>query len=263
MDVKFNIRLNIDGKKVFAEASTNCKRLAEELGIAQTKSDNLRNALLRINNIAQTFQNVSAGLQQLTGVMQQFTQANAVQQEAEVKLATVMKQRMQATEGDIDAIKKLCSAQQELGIIGDEVQLMGAQQIATFIENRQTLETLIPAMNNLVAQQRGFNATGSDAVSVGNLIGKVMQGQVSALSRVGITFNAAQEQVLKYGTESERAAMLAEVITQNVGNMNAELRNTDAGQAKALSNAFGDIKEKIGAMVAPFESTLMYVGQFS
>ncbi|MBR6978444.1 MAG: hypothetical protein IKH88_01260, partial [Prevotella sp.] len=46
-------------------------------------------------------------------------------------------------------------------------------------------------------------------------------------------------------------------------NMNAELRNTDAGQAKALSNAFGDIKEKIGAMVAPFESTLMYVGQFS
>lgn len=262
-DVKFNIRLTIDGKEQVVTASTNVKALAKELGIAADQSTRFRDTLLRINQATQSFQNVFSGLQQLTGVMQEYTRANAVQQEAEVKLATVMRQRMQATEGDIDSIKKLCAAQQELGIIGDEVQLMGAQQIATFVQNRQALETLIPAMNNLVAQQRGFNATGSDAVSVGNLIGKAMQGQVSALSRVGISFDAAQEYVLKYGNETERAATIAEVITQNVGNMNAELRNTDAGQAKALANAFGDMKERIGAMVAPFESTLMYVGQLS
>ena len=166
---------------------------------------------------------------------------------------------MQATEGDIDAIKKLCSAQQELGIIGDEVQLMGAQQIATFIENRQTLETLIPAMNNLVAQQRGFNATAGDAVSIANLMGKAMQGQADVLKRVGITFNAAQEQVLKYGTESERAAVLAEVITLNVGNINAELRNTDAGQAKAMANAFGDTSSPTcGAASFPPASATAY-----
>lgn len=63
------------------------------------------------------------------------------------------------------------------------------------------------------------------------------------MRRVGITFTAAQEQVLKYGNESQRAAMLAEVITDNVGHMNAELAKTDAGKAQQMANAIGDIKE--------------------
>ena len=87
-------------------------------------------------------------------------------------------------------------------------------------------------MNNLLAQQKGLNATTQDAVTVGNLMGKAMQGQTSALTRTGITFNEAQEKVMKFGSESERAAMLAEIITQNVGNMNAELAKTDPGKQK-------------------------------
>ena len=79
-DVKFTIKLNIDGNKLISTASTNCKRLAQELGIAADRSDNLRNALLSINNTTVAFKNAFSGLQQLTGVMQQFTQANAVQQ---------------------------------------------------------------------------------------------------------------------------------------------------------------------------------------
>ena len=71
-------------------------------------------------------------------------------------------------------------------------------------------------MNNLLAQQKGLNATQTDAVNIGNLMGKVMQGQTSALTRVGISFTAAQEEVLKYGNEQEKAAMLAQVITDNV-----------------------------------------------
>ncbi len=111
---------------------------------------------------------------------------------------------MNATADDIQGIKDLASAQQELGVIGDEVQLSGAQQIATFLKQKESLATLLPAMNNLLAQQNGLNATTQDAVSVGNLMGKVMQGQTSALTRVGITFDEAEEKVLKYGTESER-----------------------------------------------------------
>ena len=39
------------------------------------------------------------------------------------------------------------TAQQELGVIGDEVQLSGAQQMATFLKQKQSLEVLIPAIN--------------------------------------------------------------------------------------------------------------------
>ena len=121
--------------------------------------------------------------------------------------------------------------------------------MATFLKQKQSLDVLIPAMNNLIAQQDGLNATVQGAVSIGNMMGKAMQGQTEVLQRVGITFDEAQKQVLQYGTETERAAMLAEVITANVGNMNEELGKTDAGKQKQLENALGDIKEQIGSMV--------------
>ena len=103
-------------------------------------------------------------------------------------------------------------------------------------------------MNNLIAQQKGLNATEEDAYSVANLMGKAMQGQTSALRRVGITFTASQEQVMKYGDESQRAAMLSQIITDNVGNMNAELGKTDIGKQKQLENKLAAIKNQIGGV---------------
>ena len=126
-------------------------------------------------------------------------EAYQIQIEGETKLATVMRQRMGASAKEIQQIKDLCSAQQALGVIGDEVQLSGAQQLATFLKQTSSLNTLIPAMNNLIAQQKGLNATTEKAYMVGNMMGKAMQGQASALRRVGITFNDAEEKVLKYG----------------------------------------------------------------
>ena len=184
--------------------------------------------------------------------MGDLSSAYAVQEEAETKLMTVMRQRMGATDEEIQSIKDLASAQQQIGVIGDEVQLSGAQQIATFLKEKSSLETLMPAMNNLLAQQKGLNATTGDAVTVGNLMGKAMMGQVDALKRVGITFTEAEAQVMKYGTEQERAAMLAQIITNNVGNMNAALAQTDSGKLQQTKNWLGDIKEQIGALTTGF-----------
>ena len=260
--VNFNIKLKVDGKEHLITASTNVRKLADELGLAQSKSGSLGSAMAAsMRDISILTANAMAGIQQLTAVITDWTAAAQIQQEAEVKLETVMRQRMAATEDDVTAIKELAKAQQQLGIIGDEVQLAGAQQVATFLTERQALETLLPAMNNLIAQQRGYNATASDAVSIGNLMGKAMQGQTSALTRVGITFNEAQEAILKTGTEMERAATLAEVITDNVGEMNAALAATDAGKAKQLSNDIGDLKEQLGGVFSSVQPAIVAVGQ--
>jgi hypothetical protein len=260
-DVKFNIKLNIDGKEQIVTASTNVKDLANQLGIAKTKGEAFRDALVISTQITQGISNLTSGLQQLTGIMQQYTQAAAVQEQAEVQVATVMRQRMNATDEEIESIKALASAQQALGIIGDEVQLAGVQQIATFLNEKSSIEALLPAMNDLLAQQHGYNVSSQDAVAVANLMGKVMQGQTSALKRVGITFTAAQEQILKFGDESQRAATLAQVITDNVGHMNSELAKTDAGKAKQLSNTIGDIKEQVGALFSSVEPAIVAVAE--
>lgn len=165
--------------------------------------------------------------------------------EQETKLAEVMRERMNATDGQINAIKKLTEAEQALGVIEDDVLMAGLQQLGTFSKYPSTLESLNGAMANLIAQQKGYDATAQDAITIGNLMGKVLQGQTSALTRVGITFTAAQEEVLKFGNEQERAAMLAEVITDNVGNMNAALLNTPRGQLKQLQMNLDDIGDSL------------------
>ena len=198
-------------------------------------------------------------MSQTMGVVSDMTAAYATQMSAETKLETVMRQRMGATDAEIESVKRLASAQQNLGVIGDDVQLAGAQQLSTFLGQKDSIDTLLPAMNNLLAQQKGLSATGGDAVNVANLMGKAMQGQTGALRRVGITFDAAQEKVLKYGTESQRAAMLATVITQNVGEMNSALAQTDAGRQQQLANTMGDYKEKIGAAVQAYQPFLTCV----
>ena len=203
-DVKFNIKLRIDGKEAILQASANTRELAKELGIAADRGDEMLKRFQKIASISTALNNAMNGLQQLTGIMQQYTAANAVQVQAETKLETVMRQRMKATDDEIQSIKDLASAQQQLGVIGDEVQLAGAQQLATFLNQKQSIETLLPAMNNLLAQQKGLSATSEDAVQKANLMGKAMQGQVDSLKEVGITFTAAQAQIMKMGNEEQR-----------------------------------------------------------
>lgn len=169
-----------------------------------------------------------------------------VQEEMERKLETIMRQRMGATEDQIQSVKDLTAAQQALGVVGDEVQMSGAQQLATFLRTSDALKTLIPAMNNLAVQQNGVNVSASAMQNIGNLMGKVMQGQTSALTRVGISFSKAEEKILKYGTEQQKAATLAQVITNNVGNMNEALANTPAGKIQQIKNNFGDMLETLG-----------------
>lgn len=194
------------------------------------------------------------------------TEAYKVQAEAEKKLETVMKQRMGASDKSIQSVKDFTSAQQKLGVVGDEVQLAGAQQLATFLKTDGALKTLIPAMNNLAVQQNGVNVSSGNMVSLGNLMGKVMNGSTSALTKVGISFSEAEEKVLKYGTEEERAAMLAQVITNNVGNMNEEIAKTDDGKQQQYKNTLGDLKEVIGQRLIPVQTVyygvLAQIGTF-
>ena len=224
------------------------------------------------NKMSSAFKKIGAAMvaafsiQKIKQFGEECIEAYKVQAEAETKLETVMKQRMKSSDASIQSVKDFASAQQELGVVGDEVQLAGAQQLATFLKTDTALKTLIPAMNNLAVQQNGVNVSSGNMVSIGNLMGKVMNGSTSALSKVGISFTEAQEKVLKYGNEQERAAMLAEVITSNVGNMNAEIAKTDEGKQQQYKNTLSDIQEVIGQKLIPIQTAyygvLATVGTF-
>ena len=259
--IPFNIRLTIDGKEVVVKARRDIEQLGEALMATSRKADAVNKALVSWSSISTIANNVYSSIQNLTNAMSGYiAKANAAT-EAQTKLTTVMRQRMSATAEDVASVNAAVAAQTKLGVVGGTVQRSGLQQLATFASHKRTLTALLPAMNNLLTQQKGLNATSEDAVGIANLLGKALQGQTGALRRVGITFSETQEKALKAGNEGERAAMLAEIITQNVGNMNAELAKTDAGKAKQLANSFGGVMVNIGKALMPYQSMITQFGQ--
>lgn len=254
------IVLQADGKPIDAIIKST-EGLQEAMKKALEESTKLKPSLVNAAATASLFQTLKSAVGSLQGVFSSYTQAFEAAAVANTKLKTIMEQRMNATAQDLKGVKDVISAQKELGVVSGSVQVAGAQQIGTFATQASTLRALVPAMNNLLAQQKGVNATQEDAVAVGNLFGKALQGQATALRRVGITFSAAEEKMLKHGTESERAALLARIITNNVGEMNKKLAATPTGQMKQLQMAIGGIKAKIGEALVGFSPFLAAASQ--
>lgn len=215
-----------------------------------------------LNALGNSFKNAGAGMQSAgmyasvgAGAMvlagKKLLDLNQTQESAERKLIEIYKTRMGVNKEAAKSTMELASAIQKQGVIGDEVTLTGAQQLATYAKMPATVNKLLPAMDNLLVQQKGYNATADDAKNIANLFGKAMMGQTGALKRVGISFDEEQEKVLKYGTEEEKAAMLAEVVTQNVGNMNKVFAQTDEGKMQQVKNSLGDFGERLGHVLLP------------
>jgi len=166
------------------------------------------------------------------------------------RLTQVMRNTMEASDAQVGSIHTLTAAQQELGVVSQTVQTAGAQELATYLTKADTLKALIPVMNDMVVQQNGINASSQSAVNIATMLGKVMDGQVGALSRYGYKFDEVQANILKTGSEAERAAVLIDVISASVGGMNEALAKTDAGKQAQLNFVLNDTKQAIGEIYA-------------
>ena len=158
-----------------------------------------------------------------------------------------------------DNLVALTDKLEENGVVAGDVSVAGLQQLATFQLTEESLAKLVPGMADLVAQQKGLNATQSDAVSIGNLIGKAMTGQTGALSKAGIIMTEYQEKVMMTGNEEQRAAMMAEILQSNVGGVNAALAQTDAGKMQVAQNLLGRAQDEIGEKLVHLKANLSEV----
>ena len=246
--IRFTIKTITEGGEEVQALGVNIDDLAKAITATQKKADKG----IQISAQAIGLDAITNMIGKLNSVIQDLSGAYKVQEEAETKLAVAMRNTMGATDGEIQSIKELCSAQQALGVIGDEVQLQGAERLSTYLQTSEALKQLIPLMNDLTVKQYGMDASGENAAASAAILGKAMQGNVSAFKKMGIEFTDAQKTILEYGTEVEKAALLIEVVGAKVGGMNAELAKTDSGKMKKMTNAIGDIKESIGNVVIAF-----------
>ena len=247
------ITFKIDGDvKTFQILAKDAESLKKVLGTSATEVKKLSQQLLDMNQAAEAFRGMETLIR---GIESAFGSLSAEYNEAsanETRLAQSMKTAMGATQEQVDAIIALTDAQEELGVVDGQFQISAAQQLAKFLQTTESLQTLIPLMNDMAAQQYGVAASEQNLMSIATQLGKVLNGQTEALQRSGYMFSDAQKEVLNYGTEAEKVAVLVDVIGSKVGGMNAELGKTDAGRMLQLEFIMGRVRESLGKMLTKF-----------
>ena len=249
MSSEVTFKIKIEGSSEVKNVTVDAVELSKAFTAVQTEVKNLNSQMVSLASTINVLESVSNMIGDMRKALTSLSDAYSQQEVAEARLAQAMRNTMGASDEEIQSIKDLAAEQQKIGVVGDEVQLAAAQELATYLEFSDSLKTIIPVMNDMIAQQLGLGASAESATQIASMLGKVMNGQTEALSRYGYKFDDVQKQILQFGTESERAAVLAQVVSDAVGGMNEELAKTDSGRQQQLANTMGDLKEKIGALI--------------
>ena len=170
---------------------------------------------------------------------------------ANTRLETLMMNVKGTTKEQVQGIIDYADSLELVTTIEGDATVAGASQLATFQLQSSTIKTLMPAFQDLAVAQYGVNVTQEQMIQSGNLIGKVMNGSVGALTKAGVSFTAQQEKILKTGTEAQKAATLVEVLGTNFGGLAKQMAQTDEGKIVQLKNAWGSVKDEIGMAVLP------------
>ena len=172
-------------------------------------------------------------------------------------LETTMKRTSNASKEQIQAIKDEASALQNVGVVGDEVALAGANQLAVYGLRSDQIKKLMPNLNDMIAKEKGLNGTQEDAVAMADVIGKAMNGKTKGLLKYGVSLTAAEEKLFKTMKQEQKMEFISKKLNESIGGTNKALRETDEGKIVAAKNAWGDMKEEVGKKLLP------YLGKFA
>lgn len=256
MSETVSVRIKIDDAGSFKQVQVDAEDLRDAVRAVKEETDRLKSSVINWAQAAQAADMFQQTLGSLQSALGDLASGFIEDQTNLAKLGQAMRNTMGATREQIDSIDALCDAQERSGVTSKGAQLAGAQELATYLELSSSLETLIPVLNDMAAQQLGVGASGESVAQIASMLGKVMNGQTEALSRYGYKFDEAQKYILQFGDETERAAVLADVVSESVGGMSQALRDTAEGalfaaqtQTDSLKDAFGSLAAKIMPVV--------------
>ena len=253
-----NIRDNVDEQGRFNDA------INEGANAAQNLSDIIQKAVAGFAGIA--------GIKKAFDYIQNSTDLFNTQLNAEIQLSTVLGNMLESDVGGaFDAITAKASEIQGRGIYGDEAMIAGAAELATYFSDADAILSMMDTLSNYAMGMSGGGAVDTTAmVDYATGIGKIMSGSYGAMTKKGFEFSDAQKAIiegtateaqivselgaeyLNVSQEMQAAAAINAVIEEGWGGLYEAMSNTPQGKIIQLSNAYGDLKEQVGAGVYPF-----------
>ena len=193
---------------------------------------------------------LATGYFTVTGLASQYSkaiEASNYQLEQETKLQATMTGQGFRQE-QIDSIKEYSKVLQSMGVVAEDVTLAGTQQLATYNLTEENIKKLMPAMQDILVQQKGLAGTGGDAINAANMLAKGLLGQTGMLEKAGINLNDYQRKLISTGTQEQKVAALVEAVTMNVGEQNKEFLKTPEGKIQSAHNRIASTYADIGAL---------------
>jgi len=209
----------------------------------------------KLANLSKTMKKVSIASGLAFGAMlvgiKKVVGAYHLQEKAETRLASIAKTVTKATEEQIQALKNQASALQKVGVVGDDVVMAGQSQLLSFALTTEETMKLTKSLGNLLVANKGVNATQEDAVTSANALGKaVSSGLLGPLQLSGIVLTDQQKALFEVANQTDRVAILTQVLADNYGTLNEDMRNTAVGGMTSLKFAMTDLQESIGKIIS-------------
>ena len=151
----------------------------------------------------------------------------------------------------IQMLKDEASALQDVGVVGDDVAVAGAGQLAIYKLKAEQIKTILPVIDDMVAKEKGFNGTQEDAIAMADVFGKAVEGKTKGLVKYGVSLTEAEEKLFKTMKREQRAEFLNKKLTAAIGGTNKALRETDEGKIIAAKGAWGDMQAELGKKLMP------------
>ena len=151
----------------------------------------------------------------------------------------------------IQMLKDEASALQDVGVVGDDVAVAGAGQLAIYKLKTEQIKTILPVIDDMVAKEKGFNGTQEDAIAMADVFGKAVEGKTKGLVKYGVSLTEAEEKLFKTMKREQRAEFLNKKLTAAIGGTNKALRETDEGKIVAAKGAWGDMQAELGKKLMP------------
>lgn len=162
---------------------------------------------------------------------------------------TARGESQKAIDDEVKAYKELASAQQKLGVIGDEVTLSGMAVMTQMGLTAKQVKDMTPLIQDLAVKQYGLNVSGEQYKQVSQSIASMVNMGKLTLQGYGVQVTDVERKQFKAMSQSERYTFVMNKLKNSVAGANEAMAQTSGGKMQQMNNAIGDCEEKVGQLV--------------
>lgn len=152
-------------------------------------------------------------------------------------------------DNEVKAYKELASAQQQVGVIGDEVTLSGMGVMTQMGMTANQVKEMTPLLQDLAVKQYGLNISGEQYKQVSQSVATMVNMGKLTLQGYGIQVTDVERKQFKAMSQSERYSFIMNKLKNSVAGANEAMAQTTGGKIQQMNNAIGDCEEQVGKLV--------------